>query len=114
MPKKRDDILNQANAEVLVNLAIDPTTPEPLRVKIITHIIEAKRGQDFFKTIFEENLSFGECPCCKHENHWAIPEDELNKMGYVTHLKDLKVSINTTAETCPEFQEACKKKKINV
>lgn len=107
--------IDKANAEVMADLVADPMTTEHLRVKIITKLLESREGQDFFKTMFEEGLSYGECPCCGHTNHWAIPEDELNQMGYVTHEKDTQVeSGKTTKEICPDFQEACKKKKIVV
>ena len=106
--------LDKANAEVLADLLADPQTTENLRVKIIIKLSETREGQDFFKTMYEEKLSYGACPCCNHENHWAIPEDVLNIMGWVTHEKDPEVPVATNAESCPEFQEACKKKKTTI
>lgn len=112
MNKKVTEILDKANAEVMADLIVDPSTPENLRVQIITKILESREGQNFSKTMFEEGLSFGECPNCKHENHWAIPEDDLNQMGFVTHEKDPKVPAITTSKICSDYHEACKKKKV--
>ena len=64
--------------------------------------------------MLEDNLSFGACPCCGHENHWAIPEDKLNQMGWVSQKQDPEVPAQTNSETCPQFAEASKKKKITV
>lgn len=112
MAKFNFDTLEKKNAEVLANLVADPATTELRRVEILTKLIEAKENQNFFQTMFEEGLSLGECPSCGHQNHWAIPEDELNQMGYVTHEQDSRVPVTTNAESCTEFQEACKKKKV--
>ncbi len=106
------DSVEQSNAEVLADLVADPQTTDPLRVKILTELLESREGQDFFKTIYEEALSFGECPHCQHLNHWAIPEDVLNQIGWVTHKNDPRVKEFTTADDCPTYQEACKKKRI--
>ncbi len=112
MKKKNTDIANLQNANVMADLISDDRTTEDLRVTIITKILESKEGQNFFKTMFEEGLSFGGCPECGHENHWAIPEDSLNQMGWVTSELDSRVLVNTTIEDCPEFQQACAKKRI--
>lgn len=106
--------IEKINAEVMADLVADHQTTESLRVKIITKLLDSREGQDFFKTIFEESLSFGECPCCSHKNHWAVPEDTLNQMGWVTHVKDPEVLAESNESSCSEFQEACKKKKITV
>jgi hypothetical protein len=108
----RDESLDQVNAEVMADLVVDPATTDDLRVKIISKILESREGQDFFKTMFEEQLSYGACPSCNHKNHWAIPEDVLNQMGYVTHVEDTRVPANTDKKSCDRFQEACRKKKV--
>lgn len=111
MASKTKD-LEKDNATTLADLVADPQTTDQLRVRIITELLETREGQDFFKTMMEEGLSFGECPCCGHQNHFAIPEDILNQMGWVTSEKDPEVVVNPNEEICPEFQEACLKKKI--
>jgi hypothetical protein len=110
----KTDYTDKINAEVMADLVADPQTTDHLRVKIITKLLESREGQSFFKTLFEEGLSFGECPCCGHETHWAIPEDELNQMGYVSYEKDPLVKEHHDIKTCPEFQEAHFKKKITI
>ena len=111
MPKK-DALLTDDNAQVLADLVADPNTTDALRVKIITEFLQAKEGQDFFKTMFEDALSWGECPTCKHTNHWAVPENDLNQMGFITSEHDPNVPIETNKEICPTWHEACLKKKI--
>jgi len=112
--KKYDDKIGDANAQALVSILLDQDTPETTKMNVIAHLIAAKAGQDFFKTIFEEGLSFGECPKCQHKNHWIVPEDSLNKMGYVSSTKDPRVPEITDEKTCRDFREACKKKKVMV
>lgn len=116
MARKASDIpsVNAENAKVLAELVIEPTTPEALRIKILNKLLEASEGSSFFRTMFEEKLSFAECPECGHENHWLIPEDELNKMGYVSHERDSRVPRATNSETCTSWEEACAKKKVIV
>ena len=114
MAKKFDDKLNDANAKALVDILLDQDTPDNTQMQIISHLIQSRTGQAFFKTIYEENLSLGKCPKCQHENHWMIPEDGLNKMGYVTHERDARVPETTDEENCINFKQACKKKKVMV
>ena len=58
---------------------------------------------------------YWECPTCKHQNHWAVPEDVLNQMGWVTHENDDRViSERVEEKDCNQFAEACKKKKVVV
>jgi Zn ribbon nucleic-acid-binding protein len=114
MSKKKLGNVDQMNSEVLADLIVDSQTPDHLRVQIIQKLLDRREGQDFFKTMLEDGLSFGECPCCGHQNHWAIPEDELNQMGWVSQEKDKEVPEHTNSEICPDFAEACKKKKITV
>jgi Zn ribbon nucleic-acid-binding protein len=114
MSKTFSNALDKASAQVMADLIADPTTPENLRVNIITKIMESREGQDFFQTMFEESLSLGECPDCGHENHWAIPEDILNEMGWVSYEKDPRVPKHTTRDECDQYQEACAKKKIGI
>ena len=111
---KNDDILDAANGQVLADMVADPDTPEHLRVQIINKILESRKNENFFATMLQERLSFGECPGCGHENHWLIPEDDLNQMGEVTHEKDPRVPRMTDIKSCPTWQEACKKKKVTI
>jgi len=113
MAKKIDD-LNDKNAAALVELLLDQDTPDNTQFNIISHLVNSRKGQGFHKTIFEEMLSFGQCSKCKHENHWLVPEDDLNKMGWVSHTKDPKVVEHTDENSCTDFQQACKKKKVMV
>lgn len=114
MAKKTDNPLNEANARALVELLMDSDTTDTVAMNIINHLLASQKGQTWFKTVMEEKLSYGACPKCNHENHWVIPEDELNKMGWVTHEKDSRVVDQTNIENCSEYREACKKKKVVV
>lgn len=107
------DTLDAKNAAVLAELVVDPLTTEHTRVQILNMLLSSGEEKNFFATMFKERLSFGACPNCAHENHWLIPEDELNQMGWVSAEKDDRVKLNTKKEDCPEFQEACAKKKTN-
>ncbi len=104
--------LNEANAAVLVELITGADISENLRIQAMEKLTDAKKDQNFFRTMLEEGLTKGKCPHCDHENHFLIPEEELNQMGYVSREEDERVPETTNAETCPEFQEACLKKKI--
>ena len=104
--------LNEANAAVLVELITGADISENLRIQAMEKLTDAKKDQNFFRTMLEENLTKGTCPHCNHTNHFLIPEEELNQMGYVSREEDERVPETTNAETCPEFQEACLKKKI--
>jgi|SRR5271166_3756674 len=110
--KTQANTLDAANAQVMADLVTDESTTDTTRVRILGKLLEGREGQNFFQTIFEELLGFGPCPGCGHENHWAVPEDELNQMGYVTADHDPRVKRNTTRADCPEFEEACGKKKV--
>ncbi len=117
MPNVKKAEFSDDNAKILADLIVDPQTTDYLRVKIIKEILASREGQTFFKTMFEEAMSAGECPECQHMNHWAIPEVDLNQMDWVTHLRDDRVPENTrtaegSPEICDEWQEACKKKKV--
>lgn len=112
--KYKLNMMEAANAKVLAELLTAPDTPESKRVDIINKLLEAKEQDSFFKLMFEEELSFGSCPCCGHENHWAIPEDDLNQMGWSTPDTDPECDKYPDRETCPEFQEAHYKKKISI
>lgn len=109
--KKLKADFDEKNAKALTDMLTDPHTSEPVRIQIINELNEQSKNQTFFETIFNEELSFGECPCCKHQNHWLIPEDELSQMGWVSHRKDPRVKKHTTSKDCQEFAEACSKKK---
>lgn len=115
MTKKADIVdLDAANAAVLAEIVVEPFTPDPLRIQILNKLLEGMESENFFDTIYAESLDFGSCPHCGHQNHWLIPEDDLNKRGYVTHDHDVRVPTTTTEEECPQWQQACKKKKITV
>lgn len=102
-----------ANAKVLADLLIDHKTNTHQTVKILNKLLEGREHDGFFEVMMQEKMSYAPCPECGHENHWLIPEDHLNKMGWVTGHKDPRVKINTTHEDCPQFQEACGKRKTN-
>ena len=106
--------MEEANVAVLVELIVGANISESLRIQAMDKLISNKEGQNFFKTLFEEKLSFGACPKCEHNNHWLIPEDDLNEMNYVSEKEDTRVPAQTTAETCVTFEQACKKKKVTV
>ena len=108
------DTLDQDNINVLIELIVDPNTTETLRVKILNKLLGATESENFFETMMKEMLDYGACPCCGHENFWLCPEEELNRMGVVTHQRDDRVKRITTAADCPKWQQACGKKKINI
>lgn len=105
------DDFDQATAEALGELLADPQTSNAVRLQIINELLDEDKGQSFFDTIFKEEMSKGNCPSCNHENHWAIPEEELNIRGWITHEIDKRVKQHSNEETCKEFAEACSKKK---
>ena len=106
--------MNEANAAVLVELITAPNISESLRIQAMEKLTASKEDQAFFKTMLEEGLTLGECPHCQHKNHWLIPEEELNQMGHVSHDEDDRVTEHTDEESCPQFQQACLKKKVTV
>jgi hypothetical protein len=116
MSRKASDVpsVNSENAKVLAELVIDPATPEALRIKILNKLLEASEGSSFFRTMYDEGLSRAACPDCGYESHWLVPEDELNKMGWVSSEKDPRVPKFTNKDTCSTWEEACQKKRINV
>jgi hypothetical protein len=101
------------NAQVLAELVVDPQTSTHLSVNILNKLLDASENPSFFVTMFEEAMSLGECPECGHENHWLIPEVDLNQLDWVTHKRDPRVPENTDVDSCPRYQEACLKKKCN-
>ena len=104
---------DEANAKILTEMLVDPKTPEANRLQIINELNEEAKTSTFFEAMFNEMLSWGKCPHCCHENHWLIPEDDLSQMGWVTHEKDDRVPRNTDIRSCPEFAEACSKKRTS-
>jgi len=110
--EKVTEAFDEANAEALTEMLTDQTTSEAVRLQIVNELIEESKDETFFETMFAELLSEGECPCCGHKNHWLVPEDELAQMGHVTPDVDPRVKRHTTAKDCPEYQEACSKKKV--
>ena len=113
MSKKASKILamDEANAAVLVELITGPNISENLRIQAMEKLTSAKINDTFFQTMLEENLTYGECPNCQHKNHWMVPEEELNQMGYVSKDEDPRVPETTDIDSCPEFQQSCLKKK---
>ena len=108
------DSLEKDNAEILAELIVDPNTTDALRVQILNKLLDQTDAENFFETITAELLSFGACPECGHENHWLVPEEDLNRLGYVSHEKDRRVKQATTAKDCVKYQQACAKKKVNI
>lgn len=118
------DTFDTENTTVLVNLVVDPMTSDALRVRILNKLLEGTERDNFFSTVYEEKFSLGSCPHCEHTNHWMIPEEELNRMGWFTHEQDDRVSRVTKgpeskkphpeAKTCDTWEEACHKKKITI
>lgn len=104
--------LDEANAAVLAELITGPNISENLRIQAMEKLTASKDNDSFFQTMLEEKLTYGECPHCKHKNHWMVPEEELNQMGYVSKDKDRRVPEQTDIKSCSEFQEACLKKKV--
>lgn len=112
--KSKVESLEEENARVLAEMAVDSETPESLRVTIIQKLLENTQSNSFFATLFNEKLDFGKCPTCEHENHWLTPELFLNELGWVTHTKDSRVPKQTKSKDCSRFQESCRKKKVNI
>jgi len=113
MKKSKILAMDEANADVLVQLITGPNISENLRIQAMEKLTASRDGDGtFWKTLMEEKLSYGACPRCQHENHWLLPEDDANQMGWVTHKEDERVPERTDGESCPDYQEACKKKKI--
>ncbi len=108
------DGFNEANAEALTEILVNPATPESVRLLIINELNESEKSNSFFETMFNELLTVGRCPHCAHENHWLIPEDDKSQMGWVTPEKDNRVPKHTDKKSCPEFAEACSKKIVSV
>jgi hypothetical protein len=107
----QSEVFDEANAKVMAEMLGDPKTSENVRLQIINELNEASKAETFFETMFSELLTLGKCPCCGHENHWLVPEDDLNQMGWVSHRKDKRVQKHTTSKDCPEYAESCSKKK---
>ena len=109
--KSEIDSFDEANASVLAEMLVDLRTSEGTRLQIINELNEAHKTSDFFEAIFNEALSLAKCPNCDHETHWAIPDDKLAQFGWVGHQNDPRVKMHTTEQDCPQFQEACSKKR---
>lgn len=107
------DSFDEANAKALAELLVDLRTSEAVRLQIINELNEAHKSETFFEAMFMEALTLGACPCCHHENHWLVPEDELNQMGWVSSKEDSRVPTHTDSKTCEEFAEACSKKRVS-
>lgn len=112
MKKSKILAMDEANADVLVQLITGANISENLRIQAMEKLTEAKTDKTFFRTMLEEKLSYGACPHCNHTNHWLVPEEELNQMGYVSKDEDPRVPEHTDIDNCPSFQQSCLKKKI--
>ena len=115
MPEKdkySGKLVEEENLETLVALLTDPKTNITMVAKIATRLVESRENAEFFDVIMEQMLDHGACPCCGHENHWAIPESELNIRGEVSAHKDKRVKVFTTEEDCHRWHEACAKRKL--
>jgi hypothetical protein len=112
MRKSKILAMDEANADVLVQLITGPNISEALRIQAMEKLTESKQDPTFFKTMLIEKLSYGSCPECGHKNHWLIDEETLNTMGYVSSQEDPRVPEFTTDENCELYQQACLKKKI--
>jgi len=106
------DDFDEANAAALAEMLGDQATSEKVRLQIINEILESSKNDSFFEKMFNENISLACCPFCKHENHWLIPEDELNQMGWISHEQDENVPKHTSEDSCHDYAEACAKKKV--
>lgn len=104
---------DDTNAAVMAEIISDPVTSEHVKLQILNTLLEVERDATFFETIFKEGMSLCECPNCGFETHWAVPEDDLNQMGYVTANEDSRVKKHTTKDDCPKYMEACAKKKLS-
>lgn len=102
------------NAEALASLIVAPETSDNLRVQILNKLLDSTSADNFFDTMLKEDLSYGACPNCGHKNHWLVPEEDKNRMGWISHQEDSRVKRMTTAQDCKRFQEACGKKLVNV
>jgi hypothetical protein len=109
-----DDSLDfdEDNAKALSEMLADPVTSENVRLQIIQTLMDEGKDDTFFETMYKELMSLSKCPMCSHENHWLVPEDDLNQFGWVSFEKDPRVKRNPTIKDCPEFQEACNKKRV--
>ena len=112
--KKKIDDFDELNASALAQMLVDPTTSEAVRIQIINELNEAAKSDTFFEAMYNDALSLGACPHCHHKSHWLIPEDDLNQMGWVSSKTDPRVNRHTNSNVCPEFAEACAKKKTTV
>ena len=105
--------LEEANAAVLVEIITGANISENLRISAMEKLMgDREGGETFFQTMLEEKLTYGVCPHCDHKNHWMIPEEALNMMGWVSHKEDERVPETTDSSNCELFQQACLKKKI--
>ena len=102
------------NAITLADMLLDPSTTPALQIRILNKLIEGRKNPNFFTSIFDSKMSFGECPKCGHGNHWLVPETVQNEMGHVSAEIDPRVKRETTIKDCKTYSEACMKRKINI
>ena len=111
MASNNDLDFDEKNASTLAEMLVDPATTEAVRLQIINDILEAAGDNTFFETMMKEDMSKSACPMCKHKTHWLVPEEDLNQMGWVSSEKDSRVPQHSSSAICPEFAEACLKKR---
>ena len=104
--------LSEENASVLIEIILDPSTPDHIRIKALNALTEASDTNSFFDLLLENGMDYAACPECGHENHWLIPEVELNQRNIFTFERDNRVKKNTTEQDCVKYQQACGKLKI--
>jgi len=114
MNKSKILALEEKNAEVLIELITGSNISETLRIAAMERLLGSKERQGFSRTVFEEKLSFGACPHCNFECEWLVPEDALNMFGWVSHHEDDRVLEYTNAKSCSTYEQACKKRRINI
>lgn len=105
------DDFDVANAAALAEMLVDEQTSQKVQLMIINDILEASKNLTFFEKMFNEEMSLAKCPFCSHLNHFLIPEDDLNQFGWVSYEHDERVLQHTSVDTCPDYAEACAKKK---
>jgi hypothetical protein len=104
-----------AAMSALIEIAIGENVPDSIQVQAINKLLEIrKKNENYFDVVIDSELSLGTCPCCGHKNHWLVPETELNVRGIVTHKTDERVKPFTSSADCPEYAEACSKKKVSI
>jgi len=65
--------LEEANAAVLVEIIVGANISENLRISAMDKLLGDREGREtFFRTLFDEKLSYGECPHCQHKKSLVV------------------------------------------